>query len=132
MKRFQQKQAYKKLLYSPVVISGLLVICILVTIAAIGMYQKSREARANKLQAQTEYNALIAQEANLENGISKLETTEGIEENLREKYRVGKEGEHLVVITTDAGNKKIAEEQLAEMTKESWWIKVKGFFGKIF
>jgi cell division protein FtsB len=132
MKRFQQKQAYKKLLYSPVVISGLLVICILVTIAAIGMYQKSREARANKLQAQAEYNALMAQEANLESGISKLETTEGIEENLREKYRVGKEGEHLVVITTDAGNKKIAEEQLAEMAKESWWMKVKGFFGKIF
>ncbi len=99
MRSFQDKQKTRKFLHSRGMLAVLFIGCILLGKSVFDMYQKSREALANKNQTISEYNELVEREDMLTDSIDSLETEEGIEKSLRENYRVAKEGEGLVVIT---------------------------------
>lgn len=83
----------------------LLVLLVLVGIAISGVwgvYRKERESRALRAEAEAQLADLSTRKAQLEADIAKLKTKRGVEESLREQYRLVKSGEGLIVIVDPA------------------------------
>lgn len=80
---------------------GLFVLFILVCAAIPGLWNvftKERESRELRVQAELQAQHLQAQESQLHDDISMLETNKGKEAALRGQYAVGKRGEGLIII----------------------------------
>lgn len=80
---------------------ALLLLLALVALAASGVwgvYKKERESRALRMEAEAQLADLAGRKAQLEADIAKLKTPRGMEEALREQYRLAKSGEGLIVI----------------------------------
>lgn len=80
---------------------GIVALFILVLVALSGVwnvYQKERESRALRRQAETQYATLSQQQGQLETDIASLQTLRGKEAALRQQYAVGKQGEGLIII----------------------------------
>ena len=75
---------------------------LLVVIAALSalwdVYKKEHESRVLRQQAEAQLYNLSIQQSHLKNEISRLQTTRGKEEMLRENYEMAKQGENLIVI----------------------------------
>ncbi|MFA6397253.1 MAG: septum formation initiator family protein [Candidatus Paceibacterota bacterium] len=125
MANFQRKNKYKNVLYSKVsiVILGLLTLFLLVGV--ISMIRKTREAYINKEVTKEKLAELKDQKGLLENETAKLKTEEGVEESIREKFRVVKDGEGLVVITDEKPKK----EEIDSSRKDGgFWQFIKNIF----
>ena len=62
------------------------------------MYQKNNSANHRAKAAHTELNKVIKREASLRKNLEHIKTSKGIEEELRQKFDVARDGEHLLVI----------------------------------
>jgi cell division protein FtsB len=122
MREFQEKKSWKRFLYSRMTAVLLLVAIVVLARAVWGLYQKERESAANALTANTELQKLEDRRSMLESELSKLETDEGIEEEIRQKYSVSKPGENVVIIVD-----KNATSAPVQAPEEGWWTKFKKF-----
>lgn len=80
---------------------GLLALFVAVILSASGVwgvYQKERESRVLRIQAEREYADLQDREARLKEDIARLQTDRGVEEALRSQYALAGSGEELIVI----------------------------------
>jgi cell division protein FtsB len=118
MKEFKDKRKLKKILYSKFSIVVLLLVFIFVAKAGYNVYKKQADSYENRIGAEKELNELKARQAALASEIERLGTPEGIEEEIREKYKVAKENENMVII-------------VEEETKAPKVEKKKGFFSGI-
>ena len=84
-----------------------------------------KEAAENKKNILEELGKLKAREDNLTAQVERLSTPEGIEESIREKFRVVKEGEGLIVIVNDKTD--LDQDKGATPSQ-----KIKSFFKRIF
>ena len=103
----------------------ILVVAAVVSNATWNVYQKQRAAQEKRHEAARRMERLTEREAFLTSELSRLATERGIEEEIRKKFRVTKEGEHMVVITGDEAP------QVAPLTlpePESLWAHVKNVF----
>ncbi len=102
MAQFQNKN-YKKrdFLYSRPALIALGVLIIFFAYKLYALIGKSIEARHNKSAVLQQIETLHNRETELSTDISKLKTPEGIEEVIREKFRVVKEGEGVVMIVDE-------------------------------
>jgi cell division protein FtsB len=62
------------------------------------VYNKEKESRALRTQAEAQLKDLSNEQAHLDQELSNLKTERGKEETLREHYDVGKQGEGLIII----------------------------------
>ena len=79
----------------------LILLFILVGAAISGVwkvYRKEQESFALRREAEIQLEDLSKRRAQLETDIEKLKTPRGMEEALREQYRLAKTGEHLIII----------------------------------
>lgn len=102
MKEFKKKQAFKRRLYSPLVIGILGIIFLTVVHATWGIAQKARLSHEKLELAQQEIATLEAKKESIEYKIARLGTETGIEEEIRSKFDVVKDGERIVVIVDPA------------------------------
>lgn len=121
MLEFYEKRKLKRLLYSKPVIIALCIPAVFLLSVTWNAYNKEREAYANMLTASAELDRLKEREATLSQEIERLSTQRGVEEELREKYEVGKPGERMIVLVDKAADKEPASPP----------IKSKGFFGRM-
>jgi lauroyl/myristoyl acyltransferase len=98
----QKTSGFVKLLRSRVFLAVVLVILVTLILSVIGMYQKSRETAINKRRAEERLVDLKVRKERLESDIEQIKTPIGEEQAIREKFRVAKEGEGLVVIVDEA------------------------------
>lgn len=63
-----------------------------------GVYQKERESRQLREEAEFQLEGLEGREAALRSDLAALKSDRGMEEVLREEYELAKEGEGLIVI----------------------------------
>lgn len=80
---------------------GMLVLLVLVFLASSSVwsvYEKDRESRKLRLQAEAEKSDLLFRQAQLERGVTEIHTDRGLEEALREQYAFAERGEKLIVI----------------------------------
>lgn len=121
MFEFYEKRKVKRLLYTwPVVVFLCIPVGYLVSVAW-SAYAKERETSANTIAATTELEKLKLREVALQTELERLSTERGIEEEIREKFEVGKPGEHAIVI--------VDKDQ--EKGHDLPPIKAKGLFEKI-
>ncbi|MEO8638081.1 MAG: septum formation initiator family protein [Candidatus Taylorbacteria bacterium] len=107
MKEFKKKKKLKSILYSRVSIVLLLILFFFIARSTYEVWGKQSESQGKKNQAQTELEKLKARQEELSGEISRLKTPEGIEEEIREKFKMAKENENMAIIV-DTEEKKPA------------------------
>lgn len=124
MAEFKKKKKYK-FWHSPVVLVVLFLLMIFFIYKLILIYEKERETNRKKIEAEEKIEELTERERILLNDIARLNTTEGVEDIIREKYLVAKEGEKMVIIVEE---KKPLE--IDTYNKKSFWSWFIGIFRK--
>ena len=119
----------QRVVYSKFSILVLLALFILASKAAFHVQEKYRDVDKKKERARRELTRLEERQEALAVEIERLGTRAGVEEEIREKFGLAKEGEKLVVIIDDEDDEKV--EPVPEL---SFFDKIKnkisGFFGK--
>lgn len=84
------------------------------------MYQKERETKENRIIAERRLSELEGREYALRKELDRVTSRRGIEEELRRRHDVAKEGEHLLIIV-DRIEEVISEEEPPWRRLFSWW-----------
>jgi cell division protein FtsB len=124
MRQFEQKRKIKKFIYSKFVILVLVFILGFLIKGNIGIYTKYRESLSRKNSANVQLVKLSDRQKNIEEKIVNLETRVGIEEELRNRFSIAKEGEKMVVIIEDKNQQfevKIPEDENFIEKTFSWF-----------
>ena len=101
MRELRQKQRIKQLLYSWPALALMVVLAFFLIKGAAEVMLKERESAARVGNLENEAMELEAREAELLAGIARLQTEEGIVEEIREKFSVTREGERVAVIVDE-------------------------------
>ncbi len=113
MKDFKRRRSLKRLLKKPWIIGILAVIFFFLARAAFGVYKSEQISQQELENARRQEQELSDREAFLQSQIQKFGSERGLEEELRTKFPVVKEGEKMVIIvepeeqnpgSTDSGN----------------------------
>ncbi len=126
MLEFQEKKKIRQFLYSRPTLVIIAVIFVISVNATYRMYQKASETGANRDVAAREEAALAAKKKELESQLSQLKTSRGMEEEIRKKFRVVKEGEGIVIVVDNT--KKAAEAAPAEPNFRSLFDRIRNLF----
>lgn len=95
---FYEKRKLRNILYSKAILSILGILILLLLYSVWGVYEKERETRVKKSQRVEILDELRGRETLLQNEVDRLSTERGIEEELRSKFEVAREGEEVIVI----------------------------------
>ena len=123
MKRVSKYQLFFRFFYDHAKLIVLSCVMLLLLYGAIGAVTTYHETRKKKQEMDRNLSALSEKETNLSQTVDRLGTTNGIEQNLRDTYRVAKTGEGLVVVV-DTPLPPQAEEASA-------FTKIRSFFNKL-
>lgn len=104
MAEFQTKKNTKKMLHSPLMLFVLLSVLLVFMYNMVGLIEKTRETSKKREMALKQIESLTSRQKYLENNIEKLQTENGTEETIRDKYHLVKEGEKMVVIVDQEAN----------------------------
>jgi len=118
-KRFIQKTVFGKI--------GLVALVVLFAVFANGtwsVYKKASFSKENRQMAEQELAELHERSAALEEELARLDTERGVEEEIRQKYDVGREGEKLIVLV-DAPEPKV----VVPVLEPTIWEKLVRFLG---
>ena len=105
MRNFQDKRKFNKFLESKFFLIAFFILLIFFAWSLIDFMHKMQETAKNKKIAKNKVAELIKTKERLNIDIEKLENQKGIEESLREKFGLGKEGEELIIILDDEEDK---------------------------
>jgi len=124
MKNFQDKKGLRYIVHSwPV----LILLGILLTLFAFGVFRfmvKMKETSKNRKIAELKVSELQKAKEERSYDIDNLKTEQGLEENIREKFGLVKEGEDLIIVIDSKENTNLDSE-----TKQNWFISL---FNKLF
>ena len=111
MRNFQPKNRFKSIMHSKIVL--VLLGCLVVFFAwgVIGFMVKMETVRDNRELAEEKFLELEKKKIELSAQIARLNTEEGKEENIREKFGLAKEGEQLIVVVEDKNPPKPLEDE---------------------
>lgn len=121
---FQEKRKLKQFLYSKITLVVLVVVVGLLLNSVWNIYTKERETRIVRKNLEREFLELQEREELLREEIERLKTPRGIEEEIRSKFEVSKDGEKVMVIVDPTKDK---ETQIYKR-KNSFWSKFLNFF----
>jgi len=124
MRLGRHTRTVKKVLYAPITLVALVILTVVLVRAAIGAYQNDRQNRDNYSRIQQDAMDLQTREQFLTGEIDRLQSTRGIEQELRNKFPVVKEGEDVVIIVEP--EKKEASSYPGD--SGGFWSKVRDFF----
>lgn len=114
----------KSWVHSPLLAVFLVVVLCWGLFVVYRMYIKNRESVALRNQFQNELDALNQKQDELSGKIKNLSTDRGLEAEVRNRYRVIRPGEQLVIVVdNDSKNPQNASE------KPSFWVRMREFLG---
>lgn len=94
--------------------------------ATWGVYQKEKIARENRDAVEAKLLALEEKKITLDEALERLGTERGIEEEIREKFRVVKEGEQLVILLDE--NETATVRDAYNIDPRPWWDRLFDLF----
>lgn len=100
------------------------ILCVILLSGVINMFDRYQLVTEKKARADRDFITLSEKEKNIRTEVSRLNTPEGVEEGLRESFRVAKPGEYLIVI--------LPKEEKTEVVSENTVQKIRSFFKNIF
>ena len=121
MANFLKKRKFQYMLYSKPVLALLGLVVLFFLYSVYGAYGKVQETNTIKEQRAAVLSELEVREEVLQQEIDRLSTPKGLEEEIRSKFEVAKEGEEVIVIVEAP-----EEENTGEQEEES------GFFERLF
>lgn len=101
MKSFQAKKGFRRVMESKPALILLGMVVIIFTWNVLGFIGKMQETVKNRKMAEEKIVELQKVKTQLSSDIGKLKTEEGIEEDIREKFGLAKEGEGMILIVDD-------------------------------
>src|SRR6185295_6350997 len=101
MRNFGRKNGWKNMLESKPLLILLFIIVLVFGWSVFGFWGKMRETAKNKVIAENKIAELRKQKAELSSNIASLKTDAGLEDSIRDKFGLGKDGEGLIVIVDD-------------------------------
>jgi cell division protein FtsB len=110
MKNFQQRRKLRQVMQSGPVLVLLGVVIVVFAWSVIGLFNKMRETADNKKSDEAEIQVLQKEKEDLLSNINKLKTNEGVEEVIRDRYGLAKDGESMIVVTDDQNSTQTATE----------------------
>ncbi len=125
MAQFKKKNTYK-FWHSPLALLALFCIFVAFAYNMLGLIKKQRDTGRNKASELNRIEELRKREALLSADIEKLNTEEGIEASVRDKFQVVKPGEKEVLIIDEQTKKSEVETP----TDHSFWGFIKRMFSK--
>lgn len=123
MLEFQKKKRIRKIIYSPIILLLLAIAFVLLFRGVIGVYKKERLSMQNLERDRIELDKLISRQENLATSLNYLKTEQGIESEIRSKFRAVKEGEKVSVII---------DEQASDISTTSTSTMKGGFWHRMF
>lgn len=120
MLEFREKRKLKQILYSKLTLAVLFIIVLFLASTVLSVYQKEKSTRVAKELQEMEFDELSGREAVLRAEIDRLNSNRGIEEEIRSKFEVGREGERIIIITNPV-----------DTTETENRNKTRGFLGKV-
>lgn len=102
MHEFKRKRTIDRIIYSPVSLIILVIILAFSVRATWAVHVKEQMSRDSLDQSQRELDKIAAREQSLNQAIAYLSTPQGVETEIRKKFRVVKDGESVAVIVDDA------------------------------
>jgi cell division protein FtsB len=101
MKRFQEKNKFRKIMQSKPALILLGLVIIFFTWNVIGLMNRMQDTAKNRQIEEDKIAELIERQNKLSIDIANLKTEKGLEENIREKFGLAKEGEEMIVVVED-------------------------------
>jgi cell division protein FtsB len=127
MKELQQKQKIKRRLYSLPALIALLVVTGFAVRGAYGVVMKGKESAQYVSDLRAKTAVLKEREVELKTQIARLETPEGVDTLIKEKFSVSKQGERVAVIV-DRGSKATSTEPIQVGWFKKLWQNFKGLW----
>lgn len=125
MWELQRRKKIQAIMYSKMTLCILIIVAILVIRGTINIYQKSVESEKAMVKSEEQVAALEARNKVLTDTNNRLQTPEGIEREIRQKYSVVKNnGEQMFVIVDPK------EVPVDKTSKPTFWSRIQAFFGK--
>lgn len=110
MRELQKKQKIRRMLYSYPSLIIVFIIAVLLARGAIGIIAKEQESARMLANLEEKAASLASREQELEEGVARLQTEDGVRDEIRERFSVIEEGEHVAII--------VDERRVATMTEE--------------
>jgi len=131
MIEFQNKKKLKRFIYSPLTLVFLFVVFIFIVKGVWDVYQKESISRKNLEVQKVKLDKLSTRSNDLAQSIDYMKTDEGVEAELRSKFRFVKEEESVAVILDDGASSSVTQSGTASSTfqKTSFFGKILGIFG---
>ena len=120
---FQQKWKVKSFLYSRPVRIVLICVVLYSFFSTFRVYQKKVESEREVEKTEQQLLSLSEKERTLDTSIANLETPEGLEAEIRQKYSVAKGGEDMAIIIDDSST--TASHSISSLTL---WQRILNFF----
>ncbi len=124
MAEFYEKRKLKRLMYSPPALALFALVVLFFVSTAWSAYNKERDTALKRQEAAVELASLEAREVALKENLDRLHSESGIESEIRDRFDVGKAGEHEIVIVDPPPQ---ASSTTTEAPKH-WWQKVFSWF----
>ena len=102
---FQQKRKVRNVLYHRATLVVMLLLVLLLARSTWLVWQKKQESEEMRRVSLQSVEELRARNDTLQSKIDKLDTDSGVEQEIRAKYSVVKEGENMVVVVEDPDSK---------------------------
>lgn len=112
--------------HSPILAVFLVLLVVWGGVVVTKTYLKYREARNLRNQYQAELDALKRKQGELNTKIGELSTERGMEAELRNRYRVVKPGESLVIVVD---KEQVKSQAPIDQNQVSWWVRLRTFIG---
>ena len=120
MRELREKQKLKRRLYSTPILAALLVLTIVLIRGAAGVFLKERESARGVVALEAKVVDLEANKTRLEGEIARLKTTEGVNEEIKNKFNVAEPGEHVAIIIDRRGQASETPTSTAPWYKRIW------------
>jgi cell division protein FtsB len=125
MNGFQQKRKLRRFLYSKGMLLALFVLFAFFAHSTWKLGQRARETARETEALGNALSALAAKEATLSARVEALKTDRGVEEAIREKFKVAKQGEGVVVVVDPEVKADTIE---ATNPFSAFWMQLTGLF----
>jgi len=121
------KKRNYKFWHSPLALVLLFLILVYFGYRIVDLVKKEQETANEKELILNKISDLQARKTSLNSDIAKLETPEGKEEIIRDKYQVAKDGEKMVIIVDGDGSSNTSE-QVQPVVSHGFWNWIKNLF----
>lgn len=126
MTEFNRKKSYRKYIYSPLTLFVLFLVLLVLLKAVWGVYSKEQLSAQYLDRERVEFEKIKARQDELAKSVEFLKTEQGVEAEIRSKFRAVKEGESVAVIL---GNEEATTTDLVAKPEPGIFQKFLGFFG---